>query len=350
MKNLILISVLFLAACTSAIKDEKTEKENPATAKPEVMEDFRPEPTENLSVQSREDLIGYWVGWFEHNLSETEKQALYDVGDYPSYNKINISVDRIEEDSVFGHSVVANNNRPFKGVLESTDAYYAFDVLEPGDDKHDGRFKFRIERNDSFVNGNWMAFDNALKVYKRKYKLKKRIYKYDATNELEDWFVDEEKHPERDSIDLVNLLDGRSWEEALKSFNGHSDSVMQRMTQDDKLEELEQLLAEINETEYEFYMATDMSVDLNSSTDTLKGEVVSEMSKADIYILRNSIFARHGYSFKKKDLRSYFDRMSWYIPVHANIRAELTELEKKNLEILLAYEEHAEEYYDSFGR
>ncbi|MFT5952599.1 MAG: hypothetical protein ACI9AU_001321, partial [Bacteroidia bacterium] len=31
-------------------------------------------------------------------------------------------------------------------------------------------------------------------------------------------------------------------------------------------------------------------------------------------------------------------------------RSDITELEKANIKLLLAYEEHAEEYYDSYGR
>ena len=67
-------------------------------------------------------------------------------------------------------------------------------------------------------------------------------------------------------------------------------------------------------------------------------------------MLRNSIYARHGYSFRKRQLRAYFDKQDWYIPVHANIKSDLTEIEKKNIQLLLKYEEHAEEYYDEFGR
>ena len=30
--------------------------------------------------------------------------------------------------------------------------------------------------------------------------------------------------------------------------------------------------------------------------------------------------------------------------------SDLTEIEKKNIQLLLKYEDHAEEYYDEFGR
>ncbi|WP_078775722.1 YARHG domain-containing protein [Fibrobacter intestinalis] len=32
-----------------------------------------------------------------------------------------------------------------------------------------------------------------------------------------------------------------------------------------------------------------------------------------VLILRNSIFARHGYIFKSEDLKAYFSKFNWYI-------------------------------------
>ena len=110
------------------------------------------------------------------------------------------------------------------------------------------------------------------------------------------------------------------------------------------------ILEDANYMNLEYVVTSPALREYNASEDLLTEKIVSEFSKTDIYILRNSIFARHGYSFRKKDLRQYFDRQEWYIPVHANVRSDLTALEKQNIKLLLAYEEHAEEYYDSFGR
>ncbi|MFN5849409.1 MAG: YARHG domain-containing protein, partial [Chitinophagales bacterium] len=64
----------------------------------------------------------------------------------------------------------------------------------------------------------------------------------------------------------------------------------------------------------------------------------------------NMIYARHGYSFKNRPLRVFFDAQEWYIPVHTDIKKDLTEIEKKNIQLLLKYEKNAKEYYDYFGR
>jgi thioredoxin-related protein len=45
-----------------------------------------------------------------------------------------------------------------------------------------------------------------------------------------------------------------------------------------------------------------------------------------------------------------YDKHEWYIPVHTNIKEELTEIEKNNIKLLLIYEKNTEEYYDEFGR
>lgn len=65
---------------------------------------------------------------------------------------------------------------------------------------------------------------------------------------------------------------------------------------------------------------------------------VQGLSKAEIRIMRNEIFARHGYIFKSKDLRDYFSSKSWYTPKSSNISSELSDIEIKNIEFLKKHE------------
>ena len=74
------------------------------------------------------------------------------------------------------------------------------------------------------------------------------------------------------------------------------------------------------------------------------------MKKGDLKIIRNTIYARHGYSFKNMPLRVFFDAQSWYIPMQIDIKSNLTRVEKENIKLLLRYEKNAVEYYDYFGR
>ena len=76
----------------------------------------------------------------------------------------------------------------------------------------------------------------------------------------------------------------------------------------------------------------------------------SAVTASKLKILRNSIFARHGFAFRDKQLRMYFEQFNWYMPVFGDVKDELTEIEKENIDLLLRYEKNAEEYYDTFGR
>jgi hypothetical protein len=82
----------------------------------------------------------------------------------------------------------------------------------------------------------------------------------------------------------------------------------------------------------------------------LKPEDVENMMKEDLITMRNEIYARHGYCFKKKDMRQYFEQLDWYVPDNVDVRDKLTDIEKKNIELIKRYEKYAEEYGDEYGR
>jgi hypothetical protein len=50
----------------------------------------------------------------------------------------------------------------------------------------------------------------------------------------------------------------------------------------------------------------------------------------DLKIMRNEIFARHGYIFKTPDMVSYFNGQSWYRARYADVTPMLSDIEKKN--------------------
>ena len=70
--------------------------------------------------------------------------------------------------------------------------------------------------------------------------------------------------------------------------------------------------------------------------DMLKGYSASELR-----ILRNSIFARHGYRFKSPDLQSHFLAQSWYkegAKTQEDILSELNPIERANIQVIQAVE------------
>ncbi len=100
----------------------------------------------------------------------------------------------------------------------------------------------------------------------------------------------------------------------------------------------------------EFIYQPDAGLFPEASQKLLTAEDLENLIKSDLRMMRNAIYARHGYSFKMKDVRSEYDREDWYIPVSTDVRNELTAIEKKNEVLIKRYEKYAAEYYDDFGR
>ena len=100
----------------------------------------------------------------------------------------------------------------------------------------------------------------------------------------------------------------------------------------------------------EFAYRVDVGDYPEGSQRELKPEDVENMMKSDLEQMRNEIFARHGYCFKKKNMRDMFEFQDWYVPNNTDIRSSLTTIEKKNIELIKRYEKYAEDYGDEFGR
>jgi hypothetical protein len=82
----------------------------------------------------------------------------------------------------------------------------------------------------------------------------------------------------------------------------------------------------------------------------LKADDVEDLPKSELEFMRNEIFARHGYCFKKKNLRQQFEMEEWYVPNTVDIKGYLTDVEKKNILLIKRYEKYAEDYGDEYGR
>ena len=68
-------------------------------------------------------------------------------------------------------------------------------------------------------------------------------------------------------------------------------------------------------------------------------EDLENKSSRELRIMRNYIFARHGYIFKSDDLRQYFSQYDWYTPISRNITKELSKIERDNIKLIEAYED-----------
>ena len=87
-----------------------------------------------------------------------------------------------------------------------------------------------------------------------------------------------------------------------------------------------------------------------ASQRVLKESDVENLDKSDLTLMRNEIFARHGYCFSRKEMRQQFEKANWYVPNTVDIKGYLTDIEKKNILLIKRYEKYAEEYGDVYGR
>lgn len=289
-----LLLVVFVSACGDAKKPEEEPMHINDTA---AINEGQLAQKENkaLALSETNPLPGFYVGDFEAVVSDEKKAPSY-------FNRINISIDSVINGILFGHSVVAGNKRAFKGSITQQDNNYIAEVKEPGDDKYDGVFTFTILTQAGKINGTWLANDKKLAVTKRSYSLSKKTFQYNPKQDL-------------------NL--GRS----LAVYDPKAN----------------------NDFEGEFI--TEDAGKFNASAVALEAKDIENMYKRDLEVMRNAIYARHGYSFKNRIMRYFFDsEIDWYIPVSIDVSKELTDLEKRNIKLIKSYEDYAAAYYDSFGR
>lgn len=311
-----LFALIVIAACSNSIKNKiKDHSDKPESSKDKELSITDKEPiveprfiTSNLKLIELKDLYGYWVGSFIPDIGDDEFDGMEDLEHWDHVNKITVSIDSISGDSLIGHSVVAGNRRPFKGTIQLDGYSYKIDVNEPGTDPYDGHFDFSIVLDGDVISGTWEAYRN-IEIKKRKYSLKKKLFKYDPDAKLTEGFYD---------WNQVKVKKYKFEDETYKDYA---------------------------------YLTTTSDVNkFNPSKQLLSKKDIENLGKADLYILRNSIYAKHGYTFKKRPVRAYFDNMNWYMPLYTDIKDQLTDIELKNIKLLLSYEEHAKAYYDVFGR
>jgi hypothetical protein len=65
---------------------------------------------------------------------------------------------------------------------------------------------------------------------------------------------------------------------------------------------------------------------------------IEDFSSEELRIMRNEIFAAHGYIFNSTDMIAYFGIMKWYKPVSKDINDKLTAREKANINLILELE------------
>jgi hypothetical protein len=74
------------------------------------------------------------------------------------------------------------------------------------------------------------------------------------------------------------------------------------------------------------------------STRLLTSNDVAGKSPWELKVMKNEIYARHGYIFKTPELRSYFESQPWYRPLYADVTDLLNNIEIENAAFIKSYE------------
>lgn len=133
-------------------------------------------------------------------------------------------------------------------------------------------------------------------------------------------------------------------EEELKRLENELKQKEQVML-DEKKSDLERKARELDEEKRKLDQAGDENIQITNSgifpftsTRYLNNIDINGLSSDDLKIMRNEIFARHGYIFKTDDMRQYFSQQSWYNPQYNDVTSMLSAVEKSNVEFIKKFE------------
>lgn len=93
--------------------------------------------------------------------------------------------------------------------------------------------------------------------------------------------------------------------------------------------------------ESEVSMREERSIDRVLSERRLTDDDLYGMSATELSILRNTIYARHGYRFTRDDLFNYFSMFDWYTPVTSDMTTaynSMSATERYNVDFIRRHE------------
>lgn len=75
-----------------------------------------------------------------------------------------------------------------------------------------------------------------------------------------------------------------------------------------------------------------------SDREYITKEQLVGLTREEIALLRNEIYARHGYEFQLQQYKDYFNKKSWYRPSSYFDESMLNSIEKANKDLIVEYE------------
>ena len=313
MKRLLFVCVLFTAtisSCTKLIKNENAVIEHESVSMSAKV-DLDKIAVKGISKVSIANLQGLWVGYFNAK-EELSTKKIVDKGKtaWHKEQKITVVIDSVKGTTITGYSIIAGLTKNIVGTFQEDNKDIVFQLSEKVKDSDKGTINITIRKNDSILQGDWTA-DNNIDIPSRICRFTKKSFSYNP------------------NIDFIRL-------EGIKEDEMTKSNV-------------------VYPTEYnEWYGAVESNYDIvytfNPSSTLLSESDIEGLTKSELMLLRNTVFARHGYAFKKRPLRIYYEKQPWYVPVSSNPKAGLTTIENQNIALIVRYEKNFGQYDSEYGR
>ena len=155
--------------------------------------------------------------------------------------------------------------------------------------------------------------------------------------------AEEEREAEKEAKEEEEAKKKAEEEEQAKKEQEEKEAEEEQEKEDEKKKEEEDEKDKDKEKDEEDRLEADYILP-NSSSVLLTQSDISGLTLQELNYARNEIFARHGRRFSSQELQQYFDSKSWYNGTispedfDANYTGTLSEVEKKNIDLLKAEE------------
>lgn len=322
----LLIGVLF--GFNSAIKNDLGKKKN----KVEKKIDYG-NLNKNLLIASKEDLQGFWVYDFKD----------YEEGKY--YGKFIFLFEKIEQSKIEGKLFHQGLELPIIFNLNEGKNTFTLSCEKNLETIPYKSWNLEINKGTGQLQGKLTVKDYNGDSETYSISIPKMNFNYNPDNTIMSYYVDYDKTG-------MGYRKYSSMKLKREPLLVEEEVLVETTEGKEKKVKLPAVKKKRREGEYRqgYYATTNAVYGVNPSKEVLKKDLVESLTKADLYILRNSIFAKHGMIFKNEKLRAFFMQESWYMPISTDVTASLTKIERSNVDILKRYEQNAKEYFQVFGR
>lgn len=135
-------------------------------------------------------------------------------------------------------------------------------------------------------------------------------------------------HEKKELKPFEMIFENNRW--LIDDLNNYKDRLRSYLPKDDR-----KGTSSVDDNQYIIRLINNLSEVRLSEAD------LADLSKEDLEIMRNSIYARYGYRFNRADLLEYFSRYSWYSPTTNDMESiynRMNDNEKYNIEFIKKHE------------